>query len=100
LAPTAAVDRSTGLRCDHAILLAGAQTVQRYPDLLRHFYYFHAEKDSRRTFLTSNFLLPALTIAQLYRVRWQVELFFRWIKQHLRIKPFYGASENAVKTQA
>src|SRR2546427_9543561 len=62
-------------------------------------HYFDAEKDSRLTFLTNNFLLPALTIAQLYRARWKVELFFRWIKQHLRIKAFYGTSENAVKTQ-
>ena len=67
---------------------------------LRRIHYFDAEKDSRLTFLTNNFLLPALTIAQLYRARWQVELFFRWIKQHLRIKAFYGTSENAVKTQA
>jgi hypothetical protein len=67
---------------------------------LRRIHYFDAEKDSRLTFLTNNFLLPALTIAQLYRARWKVELFFRWIKQHLRIKAFYGTSENAVKTQA
>src|SRR5437879_2621548 len=75
-------------------------TAQRYPDPLRRIHYIDAEKDSRLTFLTNNFLLPALTIAQLYRARWKVELFFRWIKQHLRIKAFYGTSENAVKTQA
>jgi hypothetical protein len=66
---------------------------------LRRIHYFDVEKDLRLTFLTNNFLLSALTIAQLYRARWQVELFFRWIKQHLRIKAFYGTSENAVKTQ-
>jgi hypothetical protein len=93
------VDRSTGVRCDQSILLTGIRTAQRYPDPLRRVGYFDAEKDSRLTFLTNNFLLPALTIAQLYRARWQVELFFRWIKQHLRIKAFYGTSENAVKTQ-
>jgi hypothetical protein len=93
------VKRSTGLRCDQTILLTGIRTAQHYPDPLRRIRYFDAEKDSRLTFLTNNFLLPALTIAQLYRARWQVELFFRWIKQHLRIKAFYGTSENAVKTQ-
>ena len=94
------VQRSAGLRCDQTILLTGARTALRYPDPLRRIHYFDAEKDLRLTFLTNNFLLPALTIAQLYRARWQVELFFRWIKQHLRIKAFYGTSENAVKTQA
>lgn len=93
------VERSAGVRCDQIILLTGVRTAQRYPDPLRRIHYFDAEKDSRLTFLTNNFLLPALTIAQLYRARWQVELFFRWIKQHLRIKAFYGTSENAVKTQ-
>ena len=66
---------------------------------MRRIGYFDPEKDLRLTFLSNNFLLPALIIAQLYRARWQVELFFRWIKQHLRIKAFYGTSENAVKTQ-
>jgi transposase len=94
------VERSAGLRSDQTILLTGVRTAQRYPDPLRRIHYFDAEKDSRLTFLTNNFLLPALTIAQLYRARWKVELFFRWIKQHLRIKAFYGTSENAVKTQA
>ncbi len=93
------VERSTGVRCDQTILLTGIRTAQYYPDPLRRIHYFDAENDSRLTFLTNNFLLPPLTIAQLYRARWQVELFFRWIKQHLHIKAFYGTSENAVKTQ-
>jgi len=93
------VDRSSGVRCDQTIRLTGPRTAQRYPDTLRRIVYFDAEKESRLTFLTNNFILLPLTIAQLYRVRWQVELFFRWIKQHLRIKAFYGTSENAVKTQ-
>ena len=93
------VDRSSGVRCDQSIRLTGIRTAQRYPDLLRRIAYYDAEKDLRLTFLTNNFSLLPLTIAQLYRVRWQVELFFRWIKQHLRIKAFYGTSENAVKTQ-
>jgi len=94
------VKRSAGLRSDQTILLTGVRTAQRYPDPLRRIHYFDAERDSRLTFLTNNFLLPALTTTQLYRARWKVELFFRWIKQHLRIKAFYGTSENAVKTQA
>ena len=90
---------STGLRCDQTVQLSGVLTARRYPGPLRRIAYFDAEKSLRLVFLTNNFLLPALTIAQLYRARWQVELFFRWIKQHLRIKAFYGTSENAVKTQ-
>ena len=93
------VDRSSGVRCDQSIRLTGIRTAQRYPDLLRRIAYYDAEKDLRLTFLTNNFSLLPLTIAQLYRVRWQVELFFRWIKQHLHIRAFYGTSENAVKTQ-
>ena len=93
------VDRSSGVRCDQIIRLTGIRTAQRYPHTLRRIVYFDAEKESRLTFLTNNFSLLPLVIAQLYRVRWQVELFFRWIKQHLRIKAFYGTSENAVKTQ-
>jgi hypothetical protein len=93
------VERSTGLRCDQTVRLRGVQTAPRYPGPLRRVAYFDAERTLRLVFLTNNFLLPALTIAQLYRKRWQVELFFRWIKQHLRIKNFYGTSENAVKTQ-
>jgi hypothetical protein len=93
------VDRSTGVRCDQTIRLTGIRTARRYPDLLRRITYYDADKDLRLTFLTNNFLLLPLTIAQLYRARWQIELFFRWIKQHLHIRAFYGTSENAVKTQ-
>src|SRR5208282_5901330 len=84
------VDRSSGVRCDQTIRLTGIRTAQRYPDLLRRITYYDVEKDLRLTFLTNNLWLPALTIAQLYRARWQVELFFRWIKQHLHIQAFYG----------
>ena len=90
---------STGLRSDQTIQLTGPKTSRLYPDPLRRIHYFDAQKDLRLIFLTNNFLLPALTIAELYRARWRVELFFRWIKQHLPIKSFFGTSENAVKTQ-
>jgi hypothetical protein len=93
------VDRSTGLRCDQSILLDGVLTKQDYPEKLRRIRYVDAGTDKRFSFITNNFSLPALVIAQLYKCRWQVELFFKWIKQHLRIKAFYGVSENAVKTQ-
>ena len=93
------VDRSTGLRSDQTIRLTGPKSSRRYPAPLRRVHYFDADKDLRLIFLSNNFQLEALTIAQLYRARWQVELFFRWIKQHLRIRAFYGTSENAVKTQ-
>ncbi|MGB7848162.1 MAG: IS4 family transposase [Candidatus Acidiferrum sp.] len=93
------VDASTGVRSDQTILLTGPKTSRLYPNPLRRIHYFDAEKDLRLIFLTNNFPLPALVIAQLYRARWRVELFFRWIKQHLRIKAFYGTTENAVKTQ-
>jgi hypothetical protein len=93
------VDRSSGVRCDQIIRLTGIRTAQRYPHRLRRIAYYDAEKDLRLTFLTNNFSLLPLTIAQLYRARWQVELFFRWIKQHLHMQAFYGTSENAVKTQ-
>ena len=93
------VDPSTGVRSDQTIVLTGPKTSRLYPNPLRRIHYFDAEKDLRLIFLTNNFPLPALVIAQLYRARWRVELFFRWIKQHLRIKAFYGTSENAVKTQ-
>ncbi|MGA3168046.1 MAG: IS4 family transposase [Terriglobia bacterium] len=93
------VDRSTGLRSDQSIRLIGPQSSRRYPDPLRRIHYFDAQKDLRLIFLTNNFHLAALTIAELYRARWQVELFFRWIKQHLHIRAFYGTTENAVKTQ-
>jgi hypothetical protein len=93
------VDASTGVRSDQTILLTGPKSARLYPNPLRRIHYFDAEKDLRLIFLTNNFPLPALVIAQLYRARWRVELFFRWIKQHLRIKAFYGTTENAVKTQ-
>ncbi len=93
------VDKSTGLRSDQTILLCGPKTCDRYPVSLRRISYHAADIDKRFIFLTNNFTLPALTIAQLYKCRWQVELFFKWIKQYLRIKAFYGTSVNAVKTQ-
>jgi len=93
------VDKSTGLRSDQTIVLQGPKTSQRYPASLRRVAYYDDEHDRRLVFLTNNFDLPALTIARLYRCRWQVELFFKWIKQNLRIKTFYGNSVNAVKTQ-
>ena len=93
------VDKSTGLRCDQTIALIGYYKSKDYPQHLRRIKFFDVEHGQELVFLTNNFDLPALTIAQLYRCRWQVELFFKWIKQHLRIKAFYGTSENAVKTQ-
>jgi uncharacterized protein DUF4372/DDE family transposase len=93
------VDRSTGLRSDHTVVLAAIDSAKAYPDALRRVNYFDAETNQRLGFLTNNFALPALTIAQIYKCRWQVELFFKWIKQHLRIKAFFGISANAVKTQ-
>ena len=93
------VDRSTGLRSDQSIRLIGPQSSRRYPDPLRRIHYFDAQKDLRLIFLTNNFQLAPLTIADLHRARWQVELFFRWIKQPLHIRAFYGTSENAVKIQ-
>ena len=93
------VDKDTGLRCDQTIILTGFYTHKRYPQKLRRIKYYDTNTDRTLIFLTNNFSLPALTIAQLYRCRWQVELFFKWIKQHLRIKSFYGTTENAVKTQ-
>jgi len=93
------VDRDTGLICDQTILLTGAATRKGYPDKLRRVKFHDQATGKTLVFLTNNFKLPALTIAQLYRSRWQVELFFKWIKQHLRIKSFFGTSENAVKTQ-
>jgi IS4 transposase len=94
-----AVDKATGLRCDQTIKLTGATTAQNYPAQLRRVKYYDAQHDQRLVLLTNHFELPAQTIAELYRCRWQVELFFKWIKQHLRIKAFFGTSENAVKTQ-
>jgi len=93
------VDRSTGVRSDHTVILTAIDSAKAYPDPLRRVSYLDAETRKRFKFLTNNFALPALTIAQIYKARWQVELFFKWIKQHLRIKAFYGTSENAVKTQ-
>jgi len=93
------VDKTTGLRSDQTIVLAGLKSSRSYPVPLRRIAFYDAEHKRRLVFLTNNFALPALTIAQLYQCRWQVELFFKWIKQHLRIKAFYGTSDNAVKTQ-
>jgi len=93
------VDKSTGLRSDQTILLQGLQTSKDYPDPLRRISYFDADTERRFVFLTNAFRFPPLTIPQLYKCRWRVELFFKWIKQYLRIKAFYGTSENAVKTQ-
>jgi len=93
------IDKSSGLQCDQVVMLNGYYAHKGYPEKLRRIRYFDAEKNKRLVFLTNNFDLPALTIAELYRCRWQVELFFKWIKQHLRIKKFYGNSANAVKTQ-
>src|SRR5713226_6731160 len=93
------VDKATGLRSDHTVILTAIDSAKAYPDPLRRVSYLDVETRKRFKFLTNNFALPALTIAQIYKCRWQVELFFKWIKQHLRIKAFYGTSENAVKTQ-
>jgi hypothetical protein len=93
------IDKTTGIRCDQTIALTGFYPAQHYPEKLRRVKYHDVETAKTLIFLTNNFALPALTIAQLYKCRWQVELFFKWIKQHLRIKRFYGHSENAVKTQ-
>jgi hypothetical protein len=94
-----AVNKATGVRSDQTVMLSSYESASAYPDPLRRVSYFDDETKKRLKFLTNNFTLPALTIAQIYKCRWQVELFFKWIKQHLRIKAFYGTSENAVKTQ-
>lgn len=93
------VDKSTGLRSDQTIITTGVDTAKDYPIPLRRIRYCDPETDKSLIFITNNFDLPAQTIAKLYKARWQVELFFKWIKQHLRIKAFYGTSANAVKTQ-
>ena len=93
------VDKSCGLRCDQIVLPAAFYARKNYPEKLRRVVFVDEDKDIRLNLLTNQMTLPALTIAELYRCRWQVELFFKWIKQHLRIKAFYGTSENAVKTQ-
>ena len=93
------VDKSTGVRCDQTVVLTGYYSKKDYPEKLRRIKYFDAEKGRSFVFLTNQFTLPPLTIAELYRYRWRVEIFFKWIKQHLRIKSFFGTSQNAVKTQ-
>src|SRR3989475_1766852 len=93
------VDKSSGVRSDQTVILTAIDSAKAYPDALRRVSYLDIETRKRLKFLTNNFVLPAFTIAQIYKCRWQVELFFKWIKQHLRIKAFYGTSENAVKTQ-
>lgn len=96
---SAATDRTTGIICDQTIALDGFYTRQEYPEHLRRIRFKDAETGKTLIFLTNNFLLPATTVCALYKSRWQVELFFKWIKQHLRIKQFFGTSENAVKSQ-
>jgi IS4 transposase len=93
------VEKSTGVQCDQTVMLRVLQSKRDYPGQLRRIRYFDAEQNRSLVFLSNHFTLPALTISETYRCRWQVELFFKWIKQHLRIKKFYGNSENAVKTQ-
>jgi transposase len=93
------VDKSTGVRSDQTAILTAINSAKAYPETLRRVSFYDAATEKRLKFLTNNFLLPALTIAQIYKSRWQVELFFKWIKQHLRIKAFFGTSDNAVKTQ-
>jgi hypothetical protein len=94
-----AVDDSTGIRSDQIITVSVFYSRQGYPERLRRVRFFDVETERFFVYLTHNFVLPALTIAPLYKSRWQVELFFKWIKQHLRIKRFFGTSANAVKTQ-
>jgi hypothetical protein len=93
------VDKTKGLRADQTILLDGLTSAKNYPDKIRRIVYYDTDTQKRFVFLTNNFVVEALSIALLYKCRWQIELFFKWIKQHLRIKAFYGTSENAVKTQ-
>jgi hypothetical protein len=93
------VDKSTGVLSDQTVILTAIESAKAYPEALRRISYRDPITEKRLRFLTNNFVLPALTIAEIYRCRWQVELFFKWIKQHLRIKAFFGTSENAVKTQ-
>ena len=93
------IDKSGGVRCDQTIVLTGVNSATDYPQPLRRIKYHDAQTGKTFNFLTNNFARPAQTVADLYRCRWQVELFFKWIKQHLRIKSFFGASENAVKSQ-
>ena len=94
-----AIDKSTGLQCDQTILLVGFYTKKDYPERLRRIRFYDVRQGKRPVFLINNFNLPALTITELHQQRWHIELFFEWIKHHLRIKGFYGTSENAVKTK-
>ena len=93
------MDKFTGLRFDQTVVMTGREAQHDYPDPLRRIGYRDPQTGKSLVFLTNNFTVPPLTIAQLYRDRWQIELFFKWIKQHLRIKAFYGTSPNAVRTQ-
>jgi transposase len=93
------VQKKTGVQCDQTVLLTTLYPAKNYPEPLRRIRFYDAEKRKRLVFLTNNFELPAETIAELYKSRWHIELFFKWIKQHLRIKSFFGTSENAVKVQ-
>lgn len=93
------IDKTTGLCCDQTIRFTGRYSAVNYPEKLRRVRYFDTQSNQNLVFLTNNFHLPALTVAHLYKYRWRVELFFRWIKQHLRIKAFFGTSSNAVRTQ-
>jgi hypothetical protein len=93
------IDKDKGLRCDQVIVLAGYQARKDYPEKLRRISYYDKDIDQHYVFLTNNFELDAFMIALLYKYRWQIELFFKWIKQHLNIRTFWGRSENAVKTQ-
>ena len=98
-ASRAPVDKSLGVRSDQTIVLSGQLSREHYPEPLRRVSYYDQKQQRKLVFLTNNFTLPALTIAELYRCRWQIELFFKWIKQNLHITAFYGHSDNAVKTQ-
>jgi len=93
------MDKSGGVRCDQTIVLSGVKSVHDYPQPLRRIKYHDVQTSKTFNFLTNNLAIPAHTVADLYRYRWQIELFFKWIKQHLRIKPFFGTSGNAVKSQ-
>jgi IS4 transposase len=93
------IDKTTGVQCDQIVVLTTHYPAQHYPEPLRRIRFYDIERQKRLVFLTNNFQLPPETIAQLYKARWRIELFFKWIKQHLRIKSFYGTSQNAVKVQ-
>jgi hypothetical protein len=97
--PVSSAAQASGVKCDQTIILTGVKAQDNYPQPLRRIKYYDSKTDKTFNFLTNNFTVPAQTVADLYRYRWQVELFFKWIKQHLRIKAFYGTSENAVKSQ-